>query len=608
MPEDPLLDQAIAAVKAYDRKKARDILSRLIKVDPRNARYWLWLSTVVDTPKEITYCLQEVLKIDPDNAIAKRGLVFFNVKKPDKGSYDNLYTQKTDWQSEVSKKFAPPPPEKPQKSQGKKNFPALAVGIFLILAIIVAGAIFIPKAFQKPAPVITLVRPTSKASATYLPTVTPKGYKPSPTPKGAPPLWTLLKETYTPTPLYVDTPHPMEAYQLAMRAYPKGDWDTFNRYMQQALQTDPNMPDAYFYLGEASRTTKDYNSALMYYEKALSLSPKFSSAILAHAEVLQIVKPKTNILDDLNKAIKYDPALLEAYIIRAKYFLDRNQYDAAMDDLTTARELNPNSSLVYLSLAQIYLAKDEPKLALENAQKAYQLDITFLDTYLVLGAAYIADGQPDKALEPLDTYLTYQPYDANAYEMVGKAYWVAGDSTKALENLNKSISLDTNSFDAYYILGVSAFKSGNPNEALDDLTKALAIDDNHYDAVFYRAQALLQMQRNTDAYNQFLRAEDLAKTDDQRADSVYYQAKSAMAVGNRSNILDAWKRLLALPEDSMEPEWRTEAYNYLHPCKGKTCLTMTATYMLSAIPTSAGTITPAATTPTAVKNTPAATP
>jgi hypothetical protein len=86
MPEDPLLDQAIAAIKVYDRKKARDILTRLIKVDPRNVKYWLWLSTVVETSKEITYCLQEVIKNDPDNAIAKRGLIFFGIKKPDRKS------------------------------------------------------------------------------------------------------------------------------------------------------------------------------------------------------------------------------------------------------------------------------------------------------------------------------------------------------------------------------------------------------------------------------------------------------------------------------------------------------------------------------------------
>jgi tetratricopeptide (TPR) repeat protein len=599
MSDDPILEQAMAAIRANDRVKARELLSRLIKVDPANPRYWLWMSSVVDTSKEVSYCLQEVIKYDPDNPVAKRGLAFWGLRKPDRGA-ENLYSQKTDWQAEVARSFAPPPPEKEKKPGKRSNGLVLAVGAILTLAALVAVLVFLPKAFQKPAPVITLVKPTGKASATYLPTNTPKGFRPSPTPKLAPALWMLLTETYTPTPLYVNTPHPSEAYQLAMRAFDKADWETFNRYMDQVLQTEPNLPDAYFYLGEAARLSGKNNEALMYYEKALSLDPQFASAILAHAKVLKIVKPKSNILDDLGKAIKYDPGLFDAFITRAQVYMDRNQLDPAMEDLTTARDLNAESPLVYLSLAEIYMAKDEPKLALENAQKAYKLDITMLDTYLVLGSAYIANGESDKALEYLNTYLNYKPYDAAAYEMVGKAYWVSGDTAKALENLNKSVGLNTNSFDAYYIIGVTSLKSGNPNDALNNLSKALEVNDNDYQAVFYRAQALLQLKRNTDSYNQFLRAEDLASTDEQRAESVYYRAKAAMAVGSRTSILDAWKRLLALPASSMPAEWRVEADAYLNPCKPDKCATLTATYMKSPLPTTAGTVTPAPvnTTPT----------
>ncbi len=584
MPDDPLLTEAITAIRANDRRKGKELLTRLVKVDPQNPRYWLWLSTVVASSKETVYCLQEALKLDPDLKLAQKGLTYFGFKKADRNNQENLFTLKSEWQNEIVKEFTPPPPEKPVKPKRRSNGILIGLGAVLTLAAIVASITFLPKAFRREVAVITLVQPTAKASATYLPTNTPKGFKPSPTPKLAPALWMLLSETYTPTPYYVDTPHAMEAYQLAMRAFGKGDWETFQRYMDQALATEPNMPDAYFYMGESRRLTGDYKMALMYYEKAMNLEPKFAPAILAHAKVLIIVKPKTDILDDLNKAIKYDPELFEAYIMRARYYMDRNQLDKAMEDLTTARDINQESPLLYLSLAQIHLAREETDLALKNAQKAYDIDQTMLDTYLVLGTAYIADGQTEKALEYLNTYLSYQPYDAAAYEMVGKAYYVAGDVTKALENYNKSISLDTNSFDAYYVRGVTSLQAGNPNGALTDLTKALSINDNHFEAIFYRAQALLQLKRNTDAYNQFLRAETFAPSVELQAQVVYYQAKAAFAVGSNSNLRDAWKRLLALPEESMPPEWRKEAEAYLNPCTGKKCETMTATYAKTGLP------------------------
>lgn len=599
------MEQARAAIRANDRRKARDLLTRLLKVDSHNARYWLWMASVVDTPKEAIYCLSEAAKYDSSSQIVRRGLTFFGARKPDKNPPENLFTQRSNWQEEMVRAFAPPPPEKPVKKKQKAGISVYLAGALILVLLAAAGIFLMPRVFRHQSAPVTLVRPTFKASATYLPTATPKGFRPSPTPKLAPALWMLLSATYTPTPLYVETPHPSEAYQLAMRAFAKNDWETFNRYMDQFLQDSPGVPDAYYYMGEAARLNKQNNQALMYYEKAMNLDPKFAAAILAHAKLLKQVKPKSNILDDLDKAIKADPYLFDAYITRARLYMEKNQLDLAMEDLQTAKDMAPESPLVYLSLAQVYLAQNDPKAAIENAQKAYDLDITMLDTYLVMGSAYIADGQSEKALEYLNTYLEYQPYDAAAYEMVGKAYWVAGNTDKALENLNKSISMDTNSFDAYYILGVTSFKSGDPANALNYLTKALDINDNHYEAVFYRAQALLQLKRNTDAYNQFLRAEDLSTTDEDKAACIYYQARAALAIGSRSNINDAYKRLMAMPESVMPAEWRTEAYNYLNPCKPKQCATLTATYAIGAPLTTTGTTTPSGltTTPTATATT-----
>lgn len=576
MSDDPILEQAITAIRASDRRKARELLTRLIKVDARNPRYWLWMSSVVETPKEAAYCLQEAEKYDPDNQLIKRGLAYLGLRKPDKITGESLYIKKTDWQDALIKQFMPPPPVKTKKTRIQSSTPLIAFAAVVVLALFLGSIFVVPRLFKKPEVHITLVQPTAKASATYLPTATPKGFRPSPTPKLAPALWMLLTETYTATPMYVNTPHPSEAYQLAMRAFAKNDWESFNRYMTQELETNPNSADSYYYLGESARLTGNKNQALMYYEKAMNLDPKFAAAILAHARLLKEVKPKSNILDDLDKAIKYDSYLVDAYLARAYVYMEKGELDKAMDDLTVAREQNPAAPDVYLGLARIFLAKDEPKVALENALKAYDLDITELDTYLVLGTAYIANDQPEKALTYLNTYLTYKPYDATAYEMVGKAYWVAGDTEKALENLNKSISLDTNSFDAYYILGVTALKAGNASEALNDLTKAVSINDNDYSAVFYRAQALLQMKRNTDSYNQFLRAENLATTDEQRAECVYYEAQSAFAVGNRSNMRTAYLRLLEMPEDLMPAAWRDEANAYLYPCSDAPCKTQTA--------------------------------
>ena len=135
MQEDPLLIEAQTAIQLHDKKKAREILRRLIKADPKNIDYWMWLSVSVDTPREITYCLQEAIKIDPDNEIAKKGLIFYGVIKPQPNAADDLLSQKRNWKQEYIKKFTPPPPEKKPKRVKKPVSRWIWMGLILALAV-----------------------------------------------------------------------------------------------------------------------------------------------------------------------------------------------------------------------------------------------------------------------------------------------------------------------------------------------------------------------------------------------------------------------------------------------------------------------------------------
>jgi Tfp pilus assembly protein PilF len=54
MPEDIMLQEAVEAIRQGQRGRARDLLTRLLRADPSNTQYWLWMSSVVETPKEQT--------------------------------------------------------------------------------------------------------------------------------------------------------------------------------------------------------------------------------------------------------------------------------------------------------------------------------------------------------------------------------------------------------------------------------------------------------------------------------------------------------------------------------------------------------------------------
>ncbi|WP_298819451.1 hypothetical protein [Chloroflexus sp.] len=69
-----LVERGIAAARGGQRRVAAGLLARALKLDPRDERAWLWLSGVVDDPAQRMFCLQAVLRINPNNPHARRGL------------------------------------------------------------------------------------------------------------------------------------------------------------------------------------------------------------------------------------------------------------------------------------------------------------------------------------------------------------------------------------------------------------------------------------------------------------------------------------------------------------------------------------------------------
>lgn len=69
-----LLARAIQLVRERHKEEARDLLLRVIERDENNEQAWLWLSGVVDDPRDMQMALANALTINPGNEQARRGL------------------------------------------------------------------------------------------------------------------------------------------------------------------------------------------------------------------------------------------------------------------------------------------------------------------------------------------------------------------------------------------------------------------------------------------------------------------------------------------------------------------------------------------------------
>jgi len=77
---DKKLQQAIQAIRNQENTRALNLLKDVIRADPTNELAWLWISQIVATEKDRRNCLEQILKINPQNATAIRGLQILDQK------------------------------------------------------------------------------------------------------------------------------------------------------------------------------------------------------------------------------------------------------------------------------------------------------------------------------------------------------------------------------------------------------------------------------------------------------------------------------------------------------------------------------------------------
>lgn len=80
-----LYQRGVAAARGGQKRIAAGLLTRSVQHDPNNESAWLWLSGVIDDPHQIAFCLNSVLKLNPGNERARKGLRWLEERQLLKG-------------------------------------------------------------------------------------------------------------------------------------------------------------------------------------------------------------------------------------------------------------------------------------------------------------------------------------------------------------------------------------------------------------------------------------------------------------------------------------------------------------------------------------------
>jgi tetratricopeptide (TPR) repeat protein len=547
MADDMLYQEAMKAMQKGDKTLARDLLTRLIKAEPQNSDYWLWLSTVVDTAKERTYCLQEVIRRDPKNMTARQGLILLGVPAQADPSIENIPSPRRNWNTLWLDRLTP------QKTSFSTRLLLPIAGGIVALGLIVFGVVTLID--KRPGSTVVLTVHTPRPTATYTGlgtgVVTSDVSRPTPTP-----LWFNMAATYTPTPMYVATPHPRtESYSAGMRSYYEGEWDNAIDYFRQVISVEPEAADVYYQIAEIYRQQGKYTEALKELNQVIKINPAFAPGYLSRARTNLAKNPQSDIEADLLKATSLDPGYGEAYIDLAVYYLSKKNTVAALDALNTAELTLPDSPLIPLHRAEAYLQMGQPELALQSAEKAYSMDVVNLDIYRAMGFAMQDLGRYDDSKSYLEIYTVYDPTDAEGLFRLGMVYYLNKDYTGATNLFTKALEIDPLLDGAYFYRGSINLEMSDGKNALADFSRYLEFKPESFAGNLGLGKAYLVMGNNGEAYRQIEKSKKFAKTDEELAELYYYRATVLELIGYPDAALKDWKALLELPRSIVPDDW-----------------------------------------------------
>lgn len=595
MQQDYMLKEAIEAVREGYKVRARDLLTRLLRADQTNPVYWLWMSSVVETSREQVYCLNNVLRLDPHNEAARRGLTLIGAMPADQDMHPTPLVRRQ-WNVAVQD-------EPPQGIKALWANPVIRISFSGTLALVVIALIFAGIFGLGEKPIAVAARPTKTpgppptftSTPTYIgSTRTANKITPTPPVTGPLPLWMLLDATYTPTPVYVNTPHPIsEDYRIGQRAFGRGEWGVALRHFRNASQVQPDAADIQYLIGEAQRMVGDYRAAINSYDVALSMNQGFAPAYLGRALASQAIDPKRDVGDDLAKAVQYDPDFGLARLEKASYALAGGDFEAAQEDLEVAKQIMTDSPLLAFYLAELALQSGDRVAALEYARQAYELDRTLLPAYRLLGEMALANGEFDTAREVLEIYVQYAEEDARGWLAMGQAYMeFAGpeqayrdlvqkarkrDVEAAMQAFERAIELDKTLPGVYLYRAVTHLAMNEGQPAVNDLMMARRLDTNSFAINLGLGRALLVAERLDDARAQIDSSEKLAENDAQLA-AIYYWRALAMEAGNLERAAaPVWEAMLNLADDSVPEEWRLVAMAHIAALTPTPTVTFTPT-------------------------------
>jgi Tfp pilus assembly protein PilF len=198
-------------------------------------------------------------------------------------------------------------------------------------------------------------------------------------------------------------------------------YDSAEKDLKQAIQTDPSYEIAYYNLGKVAQKQRKWDKAIEAFEQAVQRKPD-------------------------NANYQYD--LGEAY-------LSANRIDEAEKALKAATAADPKLFKAWWRLGLVYKKLDRPKEADDALRHAIEANSRFSKSYVALGYLYLDYDFNKEAAQVFQGCVTAKEDDGECHNGYGLALKNLKQFEQAAAEFKKAIDDDPELYDALYNAGMA---------------------------------------------------------------------------------------------------------------------------------------------------------
>ncbi len=233
-------------------------------------------------------------------------------------------------------------------------------------------------------------------------------------------------------------------FYLAKLQIDLGRYDKAKEELERGLEMRPDVPHFLSLLGEVHRKLGSPDLSIELNRQALKADPGLTPAHYYIGLAYMDVKKQDEAIRALEESLKSPHVAPEMYLTLGSLYAGKKRYDEGEELCKKAIALDPSRPEGHLNLAQLYNIKGASDQALKELKLAVPEGKSFpsspyfqqlqADVFFETGRAYQAKRMASQAIRAYSTALAYNPNEGRTHRQLAELYLRAGDYARAFQH------------------------------------------------------------------------------------------------------------------------------------------------------------------------------